>query len=164
MLRLVAQHDIGAPPVAGVGLAAEQAGVVHRPDPAQCRGRRNGGRDAQARDRHAAPLDPRGEQVQQHVPGGIGEQVGREILGAQPARADDRADLGGGDVRHGLVRPAIFHVGRPDAGPPLDLVLLREIAPGQARQDIGNARDFIVEPAQAHDFGIARDVRPGKPR
>src|SRR3546814_19766303 len=51
--------------------------VGHRLDPAQRRGRGNGGRDAQARHRDRLAFEPRGLKVEQHVPRRIGEQIGK---------------------------------------------------------------------------------------
>jgi hypothetical protein len=39
-------------------------------------------------------LEASGHQVEQHIPGGIGEQVGSEKLVAQPPRPDDRPHPG----------------------------------------------------------------------
>jgi hypothetical protein len=46
---------------------------------------RHRGRHAQARHRNALSLQPGGHEVEQHVPGGIGEQVRAEMLVAKAA-------------------------------------------------------------------------------
>src|SRR3546814_9880918 len=64
----------------------------HRLDPAQRRRRRNRRRDAEARYRYFAPFIVRGVEIEHHVPGGVGEQVGREMLFALPALANEPAN------------------------------------------------------------------------
>ena len=54
---LGAQRDIGAAAIGGIGVTLEQPRVVERADPAQRRGRRHRGGDAQARHRHAQLRD-----------------------------------------------------------------------------------------------------------
>src|SRR3546814_20848445 len=61
-------------------------------DPAQRRRRRNRRRDAEARYRYFAPFIVRGVEIEHHVPGGVGEQVGREMLFALPALATEPAN------------------------------------------------------------------------
>ncbi len=95
MLR---QRDEHAPPVARVRVAQEQPFLRERLDPAQRRGGRYGGGDAQAGDGDAAPLLPGCGEVQQYVPGGIGEQVAAEELLANAARADEGPDGLGADL------------------------------------------------------------------
>jgi hypothetical protein len=59
----------------GIGAADEQALLGHRFQPAQ-RGRRRDRRgDAQARNRHSKLGDLGLQQVEQHVPGGVGEHA-----------------------------------------------------------------------------------------
>ena len=61
---------------------------------------------AQAGDRDAHAFEPRRHQIEQHVPGGIGEEGAVEIMIAQPAGADQRADRRGIEIgRVGLVLP-----------------------------------------------------------
>jgi hypothetical protein len=56
----------------------EQPGIGHLPDPAQRGGGRHAAGDAQAGHRDAGVLGPGGSEIEQHVPGGIGEQVAIE--------------------------------------------------------------------------------------
>src|SRR3546814_4356998 len=44
-------------------------------------------RDAEARDRYGLAVEPRRIEIEQHVPRGVGEHLGREILLAHPALA-----------------------------------------------------------------------------
>ena len=87
------------------------------------------------------------EQIEQHVPGGIGEQFFREIARAQPPRANDRADG---------FRPRFpAHVGgrRFDARRELGLRTGRK--PRKRRCD---PADFLAQLAQPRGVLVRRDV------
>src|SRR3546814_3203947 len=84
-----AQLDEDAPPVVIVRPADEQPFVGHALDPPERGGGGDGRRDAQAGDRHPLVLQPRRHQVEQHVPGRIGEQFVPEELVADPARSEE---------------------------------------------------------------------------
>src|SRR3546814_10579862 len=78
--RIVGEAHDNPPPVIRIGNAHEAPVLDHRLDPAQRRRRRNRRRDAEARYRYFAPFIVRGVEIEHHVPGGVGEQVGREML------------------------------------------------------------------------------------
>jgi len=143
-MRLGRQRHEGAALVERVGMADEHAGIGHLRDPAQRRGRRDGGGDAQAGDGDLGLLQLGREQVEQHVPGGILEQAAFEELVAQPARPDHLAHVA---CRY---RPRIaFRRRFPifglalEAGPDSHrLVLLVAVQPGDNFRD---PCDFLVQ-------------------
>src|SRR3546814_12597478 len=87
--RIVGEAHDNPPPVIRIGNAHEAPVLDHRLDPAQRRRRRNRRRDAEARYRYFAPFIVRGVEIEHHVPGGVGEQGGWEMLFAVPALANE---------------------------------------------------------------------------
>ena len=140
-----------------VGMALHQSLVGQRPDPAQGRGRRYGSRDAKARYRYALLLQPRRQQVEQHVPGGIGEQVARQEIGADAPRAQQRLEAAHA-LRRGEVSLAATLI---DCGAPGPRVL----------KDIGKLPDDVLRhvaaflPDEGADgaFDAERCARLGRP-
>jgi len=74
----IREIDENAAAVAGIGAALEKPARDEVRDPAQRRRLRHPGREAELRHGNRSTLDASEEQLQHHVPGGIGEEVGAE--------------------------------------------------------------------------------------
>ncbi|MEO8177032.1 MAG: hypothetical protein ABI626_10290 [Sphingomicrobium sp.] len=120
----------------------------HRLEPAQ-RGRRwNRGGDAQARDRHAQLRDFRLEQVEQHVPRGVGEHALIKVARAQPPGADDRSHGVGRNLQKVARDWWLFGRWR-----------WRRRSGRKPRQGRGDPADFVAQLAQPDGIMVGRDIR-----
>lgn len=100
--------DVAAARVIGIDTANKDTGFGEAAYPAQRRGRRHCGGDAQAGNGHTLAFQPCRDEIKQHVPCRIGEDIGREEAFTIAPQLDQSTDECGIDPSGLRWRPRDF--------------------------------------------------------